>query len=508
MVMLVSSCGDSNGTKDNDNKDSTSGTTVTKKYIRYNVNSPQGQKALLSMQKALDSMKKLDCSNVLSWYYQAAIHWIPDTINNNKLCTSYANKGQLKEAWDNCTHTEGSDINFLSWHRLYIWHFEKILRQLSGDPDFALPYWGYTDTTNVELNRTMNKMFREAASSLYAQARFAELNMGVPLNGAITQVLNLQPLMEKTDIAVFTNDLDNGLHGAMHNYIGGGNKSPYKIFNPIYNCDCDNQGPNNDTCDGGLMRNVPSAGFDPIFYMHHSNVDRIWQQWSNSPNGKLLTAADLNSFPWYYVFFNPDASKQQYTTDQVISAIYNVDYEYDDTPTPNEKEQQQTKKQPSVLLSAKRFADTVVSTKVGKVMKGSSLNFTVQNDTKKLTSVLKSASTDAPKSIVVIMKVSFSREPRGIYQVYINQPKGQPQEITNDYFAGFMTFFGARHHANHMANGSTNNNRPVKTFQFEMTDEFMNTKATEKGTYDISIINKSGEGLADITIESVSVITK
>jgi hypothetical protein len=501
ILLTAASCGGG------DKKDDTKG--VKHKYVRYNVNTPKGQKALAAMQVAFDSMRKMDCSNVLSWYYQGSIHWIPDTVKDNKLCASYSNKSELKKAWDNCTHTAGSDINFLSWHRLYIWHLEEIVRKLSGDPEFALPYWGYTDTTDTIANRTMNKMFRDP-NSLFEKSRFEPLNSGVPLNGAIIQVLDTEPLMEEKDVAVFTTTLDNGIHGAMHNYIGGGNGSPYKIFNPIYNCDCYNNGPNNDTCDGGLMRNVPSAGYDPIFFMHHSNVDRLWQQWTNSPNGKLLTAEDLNSFPWPYVFFNADGKEISYTTDEVLAAIYNVDYEYDDTPTPPaEADTVKPKKQPSVLLSAKRFADTVVSQKIGKVMKGSTMSFSVKNDSRKMTTLLKdAAAANKPKTVMVIMKVSFSREPKGIYQVYINLPKGAPYDIRGNYFAGFMTFFGARHHALHMTDGTTATGLPTKTFQFEMTDEFAATNGAEAGNYDISIINKSGEGLADITIESVSVITK
>jgi len=73
-----------------------------------------------------------------------------------------------------------------------------------------------------------------------------------------------------------------------------------------------------------------------VFFLHHSNIDRIWQQWTNSANGKLITVEDLKAYPWHYTFFNPDGKKVEYSPEQVIALVYNVDYEYDDTPTPNE----------------------------------------------------------------------------------------------------------------------------------------------------------------------------
>jgi tyrosinase len=36
---------------------------------------------------------------------------------------------------------------------------------------------------------------------------------------------------------------------------------------------------------GGSMGAVPTAPADPIFWMHHANIDRLWWQWQTSPQG-------------------------------------------------------------------------------------------------------------------------------------------------------------------------------------------------------------------------------
>ena len=38
---------------------------------------------------------------------------------------------------------------FLPWHRGYLLHFEEICRELSADPEFALPFWDWTSTPRV-----------------------------------------------------------------------------------------------------------------------------------------------------------------------------------------------------------------------------------------------------------------------------------------------------------------------------------------------------------------------
>jgi hypothetical protein len=122
------------------------------RFIRKNANSIEAQSDIDAMNKALTIMRENGCTDPMSWYYQGAMHWIPDSIGNNPLCESYSTVADLKEAWDNCTHSPSGKekIHFLVWHRLYIWHFEKIVRKLSGKKDFALPYWGYTNNNSSD----------------------------------------------------------------------------------------------------------------------------------------------------------------------------------------------------------------------------------------------------------------------------------------------------------------------------------------------------------------------
>lgn len=100
--------------------------------------------------------------------------------------------------------------------------------------------------------------------------------------------LSLTNLFTNTTYAGFNEAIDRAPHGAMHNYIGFGNDTIGKsMFNPIKQ--------KKDI--GGLMQDVNTAAFDPIFWVHHTNIDRIWQQWTNTPNGKEVTLAELKSAP-------------------------------------------------------------------------------------------------------------------------------------------------------------------------------------------------------------------
>ena len=54
-------------------------------------------------------------------------------------------------------------------------------------------------------------------------------------------------------------------------------------------------------------QHLPTAGFDPIFSIHHSNIDRLWAEWSCMPGKKWGTLPSdywFNQRPWF--FFDTD----------------------------------------------------------------------------------------------------------------------------------------------------------------------------------------------------------
>jgi hypothetical protein len=102
-----------------------------------------------------------------SWAYQAAIHGSYRTPPDR----------QAQRSWNQCQH---ASFFFLSWHRMYIYFFERILRAASGDPDLALPYWNYSDSAQ----RALPLPFREPAGTsnpLYVAQRAAGINDGAQL---------------------------------------------------------------------------------------------------------------------------------------------------------------------------------------------------------------------------------------------------------------------------------------------------------------------------------------
>jgi tyrosinase len=50
------------------------------------------------------------------------------------------------------------------------------------------------------------------------------------------------------------------------------------------------------------MSSIPTAPADPLFWMHHANIDRLWWKWQKSPAGAgknpNLTGSAAVMDPW------------------------------------------------------------------------------------------------------------------------------------------------------------------------------------------------------------------
>ncbi|WP_049721764.1 tyrosinase family protein [Gilvimarinus polysaccharolyticus] len=411
-------------------------TVQASQYLRKNASTDAAKEDLKALDVALKKMKAMGCSEPFSWYYQGATHSIPDKIDKNPLCPSYTNKKDLKWAWDTCTHQDGSEIHFLLWHRLYIAHFEKIVRKLSGKSDFALPYWNYIDPSN----RVMPADFRESSTALFETSRLPSLNNGNKIESFMDNNLNINNLMKNRVFSVFNRNIDSAPHGAMHAYIGGDYEGK-EMWNPIFQSDKNY----------GLMAHVPSAGFDPIFWLHHSNIDFLWQAWELSPNGKRPSLDELKAAPWPYKFFDENGVKVEYTIEEAYQAAFKIDYQYDQLQSAIEAFDSGEHK---LLVSenTQQVKKLIWQQSIEKATKNNKLVI----DTPKIQNQknMELMLLDRPEALVIEVTVSFESQPKDTYNVFIVDGSG------NKTLTGVMTFFGADHHMqghkNHQSLGKKN----------------------------------------------------
>lgn len=275
------------------------------KYRRVNVSSPQGKTVLESYKKAIRAMLALPATDPRNWYRNAIVHAL------------------------DCPH---GNWWFVVWHRGYLGWFEQTCRDLSGDPTFAFPYWDWTAEPKVpdamfdDVLTPTNPAYIAAFKDFKAQfgdvvntlwntftpgqidqllvrgLRFPDdlwfdisyppspyffdrpnargltrekPELDPPTSFAVSLPILLDALSPR-DFITFASPktlshsgltgfgvLEGMPHNRVHNNVGGiiTDSSGKTTFG-----------------DGFMQANLSPV--DPLFFLHHSNIDRLWDVWT------------------------------------------------------------------------------------------------------------------------------------------------------------------------------------------------------------------------------------
>ena len=112
--------------------------------------------------------------------------------------------------------------------------------------------------------------------------------------------------------------------------FGGGTSSPMQ-FSSAYG-DLEMQ-PHNvvHSALGGLMGDPDTAAQDPIFWLHHGNIDRLWNHWIEQGGGRAdpTDAAWLNTT---FTFYDEAGHAVYLTGAEIVDTVGQLNYRYDDDP--------------------------------------------------------------------------------------------------------------------------------------------------------------------------------
>ena len=296
---------------------------------------------MLDYAKAVAVMQRRQPDDPTSWTYQAAIHGTKAPVPPGA-------------DWNQCQH---GTWFFLPWHRMYIWFFEKIVREAiqeaGGDPTgWALPYWNYSDGP-LNLVATLPFAFRiptlpdGSANALYLpypnrnENTLDDQQQGVGLIGAgINDGGQISPAYVSYAKALALSNLgyppppDPSFGGRTRvSRMGGPIMASSSSF-PMTRSTSSPEGASSQAdCAKGWMSDPDCAAADPVFWTHHSNIDRLWKRWLDISGN--LNPTDQSWLSKSYRFYDPDS--QGFVTmspSDVLDTVAQLKYDYDDDPAP------------------------------------------------------------------------------------------------------------------------------------------------------------------------------
>jgi tyrosinase len=168
--------------------------------------------------------------------------------------------------WDNLVRIHGTlrrFINcehgnwlFLAWHRAYLHYFEEIVREVTGNERFALPYWNWLD------DHALPGVFRGSGDPLHNDSR-------TPNSTADETIVGRERVAPVLD--------DPNFHRVIGGWAGTADRDGY-----VRNGAGGFESPAHDYVHirtGGDMATGRSPN-DPSFWAHHATMDRLWWEWN------------------------------------------------------------------------------------------------------------------------------------------------------------------------------------------------------------------------------------
>jgi tyrosinase len=257
--------------------------------------------------------------------------------------------------WDQCQH---QTWYFLPWHRGYLLALEATVRQavvsLGGPASWSLPYWNYFGPkTEFKIPPAFTKQTLPDGSPnpLFVSARYGPDGDGkiyIPTPaviakhpsdpnfafGPVTQDCMSNDLFTGSDAVT----KQPGFGGPTTGFSHGGGTSGNLEGNPhnLVHVYVGGNAPDGQTY--GLMADPGLAALDPIFYLHHANIDRMWAVWNQTPTNKNPSISPWPDGPakngeHEFVMPMPGATPWVYTPSQMDS-LSKVGYTYDQMLAP------------------------------------------------------------------------------------------------------------------------------------------------------------------------------
>lgn len=280
---------------------------------------PDTDETLMWYERAVEALWQRPLDDPRSWFYMGSVHGVPP---------GFPQLPAAQPFWDQCQH---QSWYFLPWHRGYITAMEAVVAKevadLGGPEDWALPYWNYAEDQAQNPNaRRLPPAFRDAAKA-DGTRNFLFSRRRLIVNGDLGLT---DPEVDESALTLpnFTNDIPgipSGFGGPVTGFNPGGGDNgalemvPHNVIHVAI---------------GGFMQDPRTAAFDPIFWLHHCNIDRLWEEWRQNA-AHVDPAAPMWRTGQVFDMHDGDGQPFTYTSEDMLDTTTVLHgFVYDTIPTP------------------------------------------------------------------------------------------------------------------------------------------------------------------------------
>ncbi|KAK6932521.1 Polyphenol oxidase, C-terminal [Dillenia turbinata] len=398
---------------------------------------------------------------------------------------------------------------FLPFHRWYVYFYERILGKLIDDPNFSVPFWNWDNPAGMQ----MPAMFTNPNSPLYSKLRDAKhqppalIDLDYDLtdptitaeeqyssnlalmyrqmvsNGRTAKLFMGSPYRAGDDPSPGQGSLENQPHGTVHIWTGDRTQPNIENMGTFY-----------------------SAARDPIFYAHHSNVDRMWFVWNKTLERKNFKDGDWLNATFH--FYDENANLVKVKVSDCLDTA-KLGYTYQEVELPWLKSRPKKSSKSKVKVSASPKAGTAqaaeISTKKKMITSVTESDFPVTLNKPLKTTVKRPKKSRSKKEkeeeveVLLIEGIKLDREGFVKFDVYVNEDEEAEEFSRPDkpVFAG--TFVNVPH------KHKKGKKMKIKTcLRLGISDLLEDLEAEDDETVEVALVPRRGSEA--VTVDSVKIV--
>lgn len=437
---------------------------------------------LAKFERALQLMKDLPADDPRSFTQQANIH------------CAYCDGAYSQVGFPDLDLQVHNSWLFFPFHRFYLHFFEKIMGKLIDDPTFAMPFWNWDAPAGMQ----MPAIYTNPSSPLYDRFRntnhsrpralidldFNGTDEGSSSSDQISSNLNIMYRVMVSNSKTARLFLGNAYRAGDEPDRGAGSLENIP-HGPIHIWCGDNTQPNFED-----MGNFYSAGRDPLFYAHHSNVDRMWSVWKTL-GGRRTDFTDSDWLDSAFLFYDENANLVRVKVRDCLDTK-KLGYEYQNVDIPWLNTRPTPRRVASKVASSAGVA-RAAETKNKRVLTNVRFPLVLSNAVSFEVARPKTSRTKKEKEdeeeVLVIENIEFDRDKMIKFDVYINDEDDVIIGPDNTEFAG--SFVNVPHKHKHGKKMTT-------CLRLGLTDLLEELDVEGDDSVVVTLVPKYGKGQAKI----------
>ncbi|KAJ8760511.1 hypothetical protein K2173_015178 [Erythroxylum novogranatense] len=435
--------------------------------------------------RAMELMRSLPGDDPRSFMQQASVH------------CAYCNGAYHQVGFPDLDLQIHNSWLFFPFHRWYLYFFERTLGKLINDPSFAMPFWNWDAIPGMKMPADYISLGSPLYNSFRNRSHVPPTLLDLDYSSKKTPITDPSKLYASNFALMYrqmvTSSKTNTLFfGAA--YRAGGDPDPgagtieTTPHTQLHIWTGDPTQPN-----GEDMGNFYSAGRDPLFYAHHSNVDRMWNIWKKLDK-KHKDISDGDWLDSTFLFYDENKNLVRVKVRDCLDTR-KLGYDFQDVdipwlkakPTPKRSSKKvamkafgqtkaafaaETKKKLTPLTAFPLVLDKVVSAKVARPKKSRS-----------------SEEKEVEEEVLVIEGIKLKREVSAKFDVFINDEDETNTTPDNTEFAG--SFVNVPHKHKGM-------NTMTTCLRLGITELLEDLGADDDDELVVTLVPRSGEGLITV----------